>query len=107
MVQSYSPGTVFILGVSWTWGGNPNADFTVKVYSKYSGVNILNTASTNNVIHYNGSSPSGYTNSSYIGMTNNCSLYLNFSNNPKVSIISAQMYPLLTDIDWMNGSYAY
>jgi len=44
----------------------------------------LDSSSNNKVLHYNGSSPSGYTNSSYVGMTNNCSLYINYSNTPVV-----------------------
>lgn len=65
MVSDYTPGTSFILGVTYNWNGNPSPDFTVKVYSKFLGVNILNSTSNNNTIHYNGSSPSGFTNSSY------------------------------------------
>jgi hypothetical protein len=95
-----------MIGVSWTWGGNPSPDFTVKVYSKFSGVNILDSSSKNNVLHYNGSSPSGFINSTYVGMTKNCSLYINYSNTPDVEITYAQINPVLTDVDWLNGRYA-
>jgi hypothetical protein len=93
MVQGYAPGTYFILSVAWTWGGNPSPDFTVKAYSKFNNVNILNSSLNNNTIHYNGSSPSGYLNSTYTGMTDNCSIWLNFSNNPNVTINNITVIP--------------
>jgi hypothetical protein len=53
----------------------------------------LDAGSTNYTLHYNGSSPSGFLNSSYNGMTDNCSYWLNFSNNPNVVINSATVIP--------------
>jgi len=41
VVSNYVAGTLFTITVQWTWNGNPNPDFTFKVYSKFSGVNIL------------------------------------------------------------------
>ena len=47
----------------------------------------MDTSSKNVSFNYNGSSPSGFTKSDYTGITNNCSLYLSFSNNPRLQII--------------------
>lgn len=43
MIQSYPAGAKFVLQVQWSWNGNPNPDFTVKAYSKFSGVKILDS----------------------------------------------------------------
>jgi hypothetical protein len=65
----------YTLYVKYEFAGSPHPDFTTKIYSKYTGVNILDTAGNSNMIHMDGTSPSGYTSSSYIGMSNwDCSM---------------------------------
>jgi hypothetical protein len=53
----------------------------VKVYSAILGVNILNSSLGTVNLHYNGSSPSGFTNSSYKGMTTSCSAFVGNSSS--------------------------
>jgi len=54
---------------------NPNKEYTIKLYSPIKGINIVDSNDMGNVLHYNGSSPSGFTNSNYTGMPNDCSGY--------------------------------
>jgi len=102
MVKTYDPGTKFILNVQWTWNGNPNPDFTVKAYSQFSGVNIVDSSSQSQIIHYNGSSPSGFKNSNYTGMTNNCSSFIKSSNNTNITTFNYS--PLIEIINATYGS---
>ena len=51
--------------------------------SKLSGVKILNSALATDVLNYNGSSPSGFTNSNYTGMTTDCSAFVNATSTTK------------------------
>ena len=55
------------------WFNSPATDFTLKVYSPFQGVNILDSNNITKIINYDGSSPSGFTNSNYAGMSSNCS----------------------------------
>ena len=43
-VSSYNAGDVFEIQVQYYWVGSPHPDYTVKVYSKHSGVQLLNSA---------------------------------------------------------------
>ena len=45
----------------------------MKVYSKFKGVNIYDSSLKTVVLNYDGSSPSGFTNSKYKGMTDSLS----------------------------------
>jgi len=78
MVQSYAAGTKFVVQVKYTWNGNPNPDFTLKVYSKFAGVDILDSSNKPSKINYDGKSPSGFKNSNYTGMTTDCN-FLNIT----------------------------
>ena len=53
----------------------------------------MDAGSSNYTLNYNGTSPSGFTNSSYFGMTDNCSLWLNFSNNPNLVVNNVTVIP--------------
>ena len=83
VVSNYVAGTLFTITVQWTWNGNPNPDYTLKVYSKLSGVNILNSSLGTVILNYNGSSPSGFTNSNYTGMTSSCSSFISNTSTSK------------------------
>ena len=54
------------------WFNSPANDFTLKVYSSFQGVDIFDSNNNKNIINYDGSSPSGFTNSNYTGMTSTC-----------------------------------
>jgi hypothetical protein len=83
IVSDYKAGTKFSITVEYRWDGLPvHRDFTVKVYSQFTGVNILDSNSETKISHFNGSSPSGFTNSNYKGMTSSCSAFNSPSSNP-------------------------
>ena len=50
--------------------GNPSPDYTLVVYSKHIGKSIVNSAGKSIMYHMDGSSPSGFKNSTFCGM--NC-----------------------------------
>ena len=85
VVSNYVAGTLFTITVQWTWNGNPNPDYSLKVYSKLLGVNILNSSLGTVVLNYNGSSPSGFTNSNYTGMTSSCSSFISNTSSTNSS----------------------
>jgi hypothetical protein len=52
------------------WSGNPTTEYTVVVYSKHMGKSIVNSKGKSIMYNMDGSSPSGFKNSTYCGM--NC-----------------------------------
>lgn len=61
MIDRYNTGTKFKITVQYIWNDNPNNDFTLKAYSKFDNVNILDSNGKTSIVHYNGSSLSGFT----------------------------------------------
>lgn len=69
LITSYSAGDVYKVRAAYTWFNSPSPDYTVKIYSKQT-LQVKSSTSTTNMIHMDGSSPSGFTNSTYKGMDN-------------------------------------
>ena len=71
----------FTIYVKYEFVGSPHPDFTLKVYSKEN-LPILDSNGNTNEINMDGSSPSGFTSSSYIGMDAwDCSMGTTTDNN--------------------------
>jgi len=66
---NYAAGTVFELAVKYLWFGSPYKDYTVKVYSKQDLVVRDKTTGSTSVIHMDGQTPSGFTNSTFTSMS--------------------------------------
>jgi hypothetical protein len=66
--SDYSAGDSFTLKVGYKWFTNTVKDYTVKVYSKQD-LDIYDQYGELNVLHMDGQSPSGFTDSSYTGMS--------------------------------------
>lgn len=60
LVTSYNAGVVFRIAVQYTWFGSVAPDYTVSLYSKQN-LEIKNSNGGTNVVHYDGSEPSGFT----------------------------------------------
>jgi hypothetical protein len=60
----YVAGDVFRMQVTYDWFGNVPRDYTVKVYSKQS-LTVRDENGNKNMVHMDGTSPSGFTSSSY------------------------------------------
>jgi hypothetical protein len=69
--SAYSAGDVYNFGVEMKeWRDYPSAhrDITVAIYSKQT-LDIKDANGSTNVLHYDGSLPTGFTESTYRGMT--------------------------------------
>jgi hypothetical protein len=65
---TYSAGDVYKVVVGYTWFNSPAKDYTVKIYSKQS-LEVKNASGETNIQHMDGQEPSGFTSSTYRGMT--------------------------------------
>ena len=65
----YSAGTTLTARVEYTWFGSPAPDYTITVYSKQS-LEVVDGDGYTRVVNMDGSSPSGFTASTYSGMDN-------------------------------------
>lgn len=65
---SYSGGTTFTLKIQYKWYNNPVRDYTVGVYSSQD-LEIKDSRGQTNQIHMDGQSPSGFTQSSFTGIS--------------------------------------
>lgn len=65
--------------VLYEFVGSPAKEYTVKVYSKHtedgSKNKLVDASGNTSVKHYDGSSPSGFTGSTWTGLHNDCSKY--------------------------------
>ena len=68
MLTSYAAGDVFKVRVGYTWFNSPSPDYTVKIYSKQT-LEVKDAQGLKNQINMDGSTPSGFTYSTYKGMS--------------------------------------
>lgn len=54
--------------VQYNWYDSQVKDYTLKIYSKFSQVNITNSTGASWMYHMDGKSPSGFINSTYCGI---------------------------------------
>lgn len=66
-MTSYSGGDVFKVRAKYNWFDSPAKDYTVKIYSKQS-LEVKDSTGQTNILHMDGQSPSGFTDSTYRGM---------------------------------------
>jgi len=59
---------VFKIAVKYLWFNSPHKEYTVSVYSKQT-LTVLDDTGSVSIKHMDGSVPSGFTGSSYKGMT--------------------------------------
>ena len=59
-IDTYDAGTQFDMSVQFTWNGQAHQDYTVKVYSAHSGVDLYDEDGNTNMLHNDGSSPSEF-----------------------------------------------
>lgn len=64
--NDYSAGSTFKIKAQVKWFDNPNPEYTVRVYSKQD-LTLVNENGQSNMIHMDGQSPSGFTDSNYNG----------------------------------------
>jgi len=69
LVSTYNAGVVWRVTIEYVWYGSAAPDYTLKVYSKQA-LSILDSDGNTNVLNYDGSSPSAFTESTYSGMKN-------------------------------------
>ena len=64
---SYNPGDTLRIYVDQKWAGSPARDFTVMVYSQMAPEStwIVNTDGLSNMMHMDGSKPTGFLKSTY------------------------------------------
>jgi hypothetical protein len=67
-VTSYNGGDKFKVVVQYTWDQQPAKDYTVKIYSKQN-LEVKDANGATNMIHMDGQQPSGFTSSTYCGMS--------------------------------------
>lgn len=67
LLTSYSAGVVFTIKVTFTWFGSPAPDYTIKLYTKQD-LTIADSQGDSSIINYDGTSPSGFTDSVFCGM---------------------------------------
>ena len=60
MAEEYEANTSFRLTVNYKWLGSPYHDFTVKVYSPYSGVPLTDSKGKTNMLYTDGREPSEF-----------------------------------------------
>jgi len=73
--SNHAANDVYTLYVKYEWIGSPHRDYTLKAYSKFSTAQISDSYGNINKINMDGQSPSGFTDSSYTGMTTDCSRF--------------------------------
>lgn len=64
LLTNYNAGVVFTITVQFTWFGSPAPDYTVKVYSQQD-LEIKNHRGLTNVLNYDGTLPSAFTESTF------------------------------------------
>jgi len=67
LLTSYSAGVVFTMKVTFSWFGSPAPDYTLKLYTKQD-LEIQDSNGDTSILNYDGSSPSGFTDSVFCGM---------------------------------------
>ena len=67
--SDYRAGKTLIFYVKYEWMGSPAPDYTVSVYSKQN-LEVVDKNNMMRIVHMDGQSPSGFTDSSYSGMDN-------------------------------------
>jgi hypothetical protein len=77
MTSAYNAGDEIFITVQYEWMGSPHKDYTLKVYSKHEGANIVQVDSDSKEIGSNqlftdGRSPSEFTDSSFTGYQDCC-----------------------------------
>lgn len=72
--SDYTANEEIWIQVRYEWVGQTHKDYTVKVHSKQSGVQVLKSGAANQLFT-DGASPSEFTNTTYTGMHTDCSRY--------------------------------
>lgn len=67
LLTSYAGGDVFKVRAKYLWFNSPAKDYTVKIYSKQA-LEVKDSTGATNILHMDGQSPSGFTDSTYRGM---------------------------------------
>lgn len=68
LMTTYNAGDVFKIVVGYTWFNSPAKDYTVKIYSKQS-LQVKSSTGSTSIKHMDGQEPSGFTTSTYRGMS--------------------------------------